>query len=64
MLAYLFHGGTLSKESCTWYFDMSSKKKELLSSAMKRTSEWFTSYILLHILWICLSNETGPELFS
>lgn len=26
-----------------------ASKKELLSSAMKRTSEWFTSYLLLHV---------------
>lgn len=28
--------------------NMSNKKKELLSTAMKRTSEWFASYILFY----------------
>lgn len=33
--------------------DLSLKKKELLSSAMKRTSEWYASCLLkLMLLWL------------
>lgn len=36
--------------------DMSSKKKELLTSAMKRTSEWFASYLLRIFCIVSLKN--------
>ena len=35
---------------------MSSKKKEFLSAAMKRTSEWFVSYPIPSFIWFIGSS--------
>lgn len=35
----------VQEEAAPVTLNMSDKKKELLSTAMKRTSEWFASYL-------------------
>lgn len=40
------------EEAVTITVNMSNKKKELLSTAMKRTSEWFTSYLWCYLTYL------------
>lgn len=45
----------VQEEAAPVTLNMSNKKKELLSTAMKRTSEWFASYLWCYRTWANLS---------